>query len=57
MKDVCRMIVLGAVAIIPMLILANELSEDEFIKSGAGVAMVAATAMAMKLLSNRVGKE
>ena len=50
MNEICKVIVLGIVAVAPMIILANELSEDEFVKSGAGLGMVAAAAVAMKLL-------
>ena len=57
MTDICKVIVLGVCAIAPMIILANELSEDEFVKSGAGLGMVAAAAIAMKLLEKVVGKK
>ena len=50
MSEICKIVVLGVVAVAPMFILANELSEDEFVKSGAGLGMVAAAAVGMRLL-------
>jgi len=49
--DICRMVALAAIAITPMIVLSHELSEDEFIKSGAGIALVAAVGLAIKALS------
>jgi hypothetical protein len=56
MSESVKYIVVGACVITPMFIMASELDEDEFAKSGVGIAMAAVVLGAMKLVESWVAK-
>lgn len=56
MVEIVKCLILATVVLAPMFILANELSADEFMKSGIGLAMAGVALAAFKVLE-RVMKE
>jgi hypothetical protein len=54
MKDVLKCLILAVVCLTPVFVMANELSGDEFAKSGVGLACAAIVYTAIKLIEKQM---
>lgn len=55
MWQTCQMLILAVVLLAPIFVFANELSGDEFVKSGVGLACGAVIVTALRMLEKKFG--